>query len=568
MCIFAHPLTNLNYHMIMRKTFYLFFVLFCYIAAAQSTPEEIIISNKLKDLTKPNIDLKQKEASLLQLKAESEKLGYDLGILISGDYLMLLYGASQRHQEGLALGEQLKKVAKGKKDTHGYIADIYRQNALTLGELGLNDACLKDLKKAINYTKDIKDRNIRVYQLSTCYLNMGLHYSLKRFENKKLRDSLLYTYKKSLEFAEQINDSSKAIDKNTKYGNIAFIKMRLGIFYLEESNIKGSLELAEKHLMDGLKIYQDKKYNMPVDNKMMMLNQVSWLYMEKKEYEKSIEYAKQALELEKRFRQPYHRVESFEFLADCYREVNQKEKSKFYMEKYTFLKDSLADVDRTNANTTMKKLVAEADSDHKESSKKQWIITAVLALIAVGCTLIVWRRRNKILRKNYEQMIDKLKKEQSTQSLNTDPYNEEMETISAETEIDDEQSYSLNKNVISSQTEARILKRLETFEKSEKFLRKDLTVSLLASQLKTNSKYLSEIIKSNKSLSFSDYINNLKINYIVHKLYNEPKYRGYKISYLAEACGYASSQVFVLAFKKINGVTPSYFIQNLNDEHL
>ncbi|REC80081.1 hypothetical protein DRF60_03620 [Chryseobacterium elymi] len=530
----------------MRKTFYFFFILFYYIAIAQTSPEETIISNKLRDLTKPNIDQKQKEASLLQLKAESEKLGYDLGILISGDYLMILYGESNRHQEGLALGEQLKKVAKGKKDTHGYIADIYRMNALALGYLGLNEACLKDLKKALSYAKDIKDRNTRVYQLSTCYLNMGLHYNLKQFEDKNIRDSLLYTYKKSLELAKQINDDSKRVRKDLKYDQIAFIEMRLGMFYLNESNyIKESLELAEKYLMDGLKIYQDKKYNMPIVNKMMMLNQVSWLYMEKKEYEKSIEYAKQALELEKRFREPYHRVESFEFLADCYREVNEKEKSKFYMEQYTFLKDSLSLADKTNANITMKKLVAETDSEHKENSKKQWIMTGVLALIAGGCTLIVWKRRNKALLKKYEHIIEKLKKEPTAQKKQTNV---------------------TKRGEISNETEERIINQLEIFENSEEFLRKDLTIGLLSSQLNTNSKYLSEIIKNKKSHNFSSYINYLKINYIVHKLYNEPKYRDYKISHLAEICGYASPQAFFVAFKKINEVTPAYFIQKLNEK--
>ncbi|MEI3789383.1 MULTISPECIES: helix-turn-helix domain-containing protein [unclassified Chryseobacterium] len=529
----------------MRKTLYLFLVLFNYIVSAQSTAEETIISNKLRDLTKPNIDRKYKEASLLQLKAESEKLGYDLGILISGDYLMLLYGESNRHQEGLALGEQLKKVAKGKKDTHGYIADIYRMNALALGYLGLNDACLKDLKKALNYAKDIKDRNTRVYQLSTCYLNMGLHYNLKRFEDKSLRDSLLYTYEKSLELAKQINDNSKAIRKDVKYDQIAFTEMRLGIFYLEQNNIKGSLELAEKYLIDGLKIYQDKKYNLSPFNKIMILNQVSWLYMEKKEYVKSIEYAIEALELEKRYREPYHRVESFEFLADCYSEINEKKKSKFYMNEYTYLKDSLADVDRTHANITMKKLVTKLDSEQKQSSNKQWLITGIIALIAGGCTLIAWKRRSKALLRKYEQMIKKLREEPTEQK---------------------KQSIITKKGEISNETEERIIKQLDTFEDSEEFLRKDLTIGLLSSQLNTNSKYLSEIIKNKKSHNFSSYINYLKINYIVHKLYNEPKYRDYKISYLAEICGYSSPQAFFVAFKKINEVTPAYFIQKLNED--
>jgi YesN/AraC family two-component response regulator len=53
----------------------------------------------------------------------------------------------------------------------------------------------------------------------------------------------------------------------------------------------------------------------------------------------------------------------------------------------------------------------------------------------------------------------------------------------------------------------------------------------LAAQLNTNTKYLSEAIKNNRSQNFNNYINNLRINYIVHKLYNDPKYREYKISW-------------------------------------
>ena len=89
----------------------------------------------------------------------------------------------------------------------------------------------------------------------------------------------------------------------------------------ESDNNKGSLALAEKYLLLGLDIYEDKKYNLPVINKTTMLNQVSWLYMEKKEYQKSIDFAKRALELEKLSRNPGNRVESYEFLATSYLEL-------------------------------------------------------------------------------------------------------------------------------------------------------------------------------------------------------------------------------------------------------
>ena len=162
-------------------------------------------------------------------------------------------------------------------------------------------------------------------------------------------------------------------------------------------------------------------------------------------------------------------------------------------------------------------------------------------------------------------MIVKLKKDET---VLPEENIEETEDHEVEPESNNDSQAVNNKNTIPADTKIRILKGLAAFEKSEKFLKKDLTISSLAAQLNTNTKYLSEAIKNNRSENFSNYINSLRINYIVHKLYNDPKYREYKISYLAEECGYASSQVFVIAFKKINGLTPSYFIQNLKDDQV
>lgn len=556
----------------MKKFFYLLYLFFsfCSVTAQEKLDSEEIIIEKLNYLKKNqnSLDPKKQETMLLQLKATSEKLDFEKGIFLSGDYLMTAYNKQDKNTEIVELANQLKELSQNKEqDPTGVLSSIYRKNALALMYLGLDDASKKDVETAIRYAKTIGNPDRKFFRLTQSYMDLFSHYKNKnaQSENKSTKDSILYYLNKSLNTAEKIKDNNGDISNDMKYAEIIYTYMAKGIFYLEYSDEeKGNLELAETNLLKAEKI-SNTKNSLAAREEAVLLNQLSWLYMEKKDFQKSIDYANLALQLEKKESRPTARVESFEFLATCYMEIGDKEKSKFYMQKYTFLKDSLNIANRKNADVTLKKTVAEVDKNYKEYSKKQWIIAGILSLIAAIAIIIYWRRRNKILRKTYEQMIDKLENEQSTQLLNTDLYDEETAPIS-ETEIDDEQSHSLSKNLISSRTEARILKRLETFEKSEKFLRKDLTVGLLASQLNTNSKYLSEIIKNNKSQSFSNYINNLKINYILLKLYNDPKYRGYKISYLAEACGYASPQVFVLAFKKITGVTPSYFIQSLEEE--
>ncbi|WP_143885351.1 helix-turn-helix domain-containing protein [Chryseobacterium binzhouense] len=67
-------------------------------------------------------------------------------------------------------------------------------------------------------------------------------------------------------------------------------------------------------------------------------------------------------------------------------------------------------------------------------------------------------------------------------------------------------------------------------------------------------------------MTFNTYINDLKIIYIIHKLYENKQYREFKINYLAEESGFSSPKVFVTAFKKLTGVTPSYYITNLKKD--
>ncbi|NHQ79773.1 AraC family transcriptional regulator, partial [Elizabethkingia miricola] len=50
-------------------------------------------------------------------------------------------------------------------------------------------------------------------------------------------------------------------------------------------------------------------------------------------------------------------------------------------------------------------------------------------------------------------------------------------------------------------------------------------------------------------------------NYILEKLNNDPRYRKYKISILAEEAGFSSHSMFTTNFKSITGISPSEFVK-------
>ncbi|WP_312324743.1 AraC family transcriptional regulator [Soonwooa sp.] len=121
--------------------------------------------------------------------------------------------------------------------------------------------------------------------------------------------------------------------------------------------------------------------------------------------------------------------------------------------------------------------------------------------------------------------------------------------------------------LISKEKEDEILQKLDELEKSDRFLNKEMSLAVLAGQLETNTKYLSEIINKYKGNNFNLYINELRVNYIAYMLKTDPIYLNYKVSYLAEVSGFSSHSAFTTVFKSITGMSPNAYIQQINQSN-
>lgn len=188
------------------------------------------------------------------------------------------------------------------------------------------------------------------------------------------------------------------------------------------------------------------------------------------------------------------------------------------------------------------------------SSNRNMNITAVfmysiVLILIIAAFLFYHRKKHSLQQNSYDHFTSTLKIQSNDFNLDD----------ASETQT----KYSI---IISEETSNAILKKIIKFENSEKFLRKDINLTWLSNHLNTNTKYLSEVIKTHSNKNFNNYINGLRIAYITKKLYEDPVYREYKISYLSKECGFASPQVFVIAFKKEKNVTPSYFIEQLKNQ--
>jgi len=92
------------------------------------------------------------------------------------------------------------------------------------------------------------------------------------------------------------------------------------------------------------------------------------------------------------------------------------------------------------------------------------------------------------------------------------------------------------------------------------FLKSDLNIQMLAKELNTPSKYISQVINLKLNKSFSSYINEQRIEYAKKILLNEGLNK-YNISGIGLKSGFRSNSQFYNSFKKYTALTPTDFVK-------
>lgn len=125
-----------------------------------------------------------------------------------------------------------------------------------------------------------------------------------------------------------------------------------------------------------------------------------------------------------------------------------------------------------------------------------------------------------------------------------------------------EENFKIVKNVPQESLEV-LLPGLEKFEREKKFLEKEWKQVDLAVYLKTNVQYVKLLIQQYRHKNYSQYMNDLKIEYVLNLLEREGKYRRYTNAALAKEGGFQHTDKFVKAFKKRTGKKILEYIEEL-----
>ena len=197
-----------------------------------------------------------------------------------------------------------------------------------------------------------------------------------------------------------------------------------------------------------------------------------------------------------------------------------------------------------------------------------WICIAAILICIIVFLSIHFHKRKKKSEIEFQKIIKKIEDNQQ-KMLSSDlnkPETSKATLVSQKAESSIISDISEKADItISEKKEKEILENLQKFEIGEDFNNKNFTLNNLSTILGANSYYTSQIIKQHKHKNFNNYINSLRVNYIVEKLYNDSKYRNFKIGALSEMVGFSSQSRFAEAFKKEFGMSPSEFISKLNE---
>jgi AraC-like DNA-binding protein len=230
-----------------------------------------------------------------------------------------------------------------------------------------------------------------------------------------------------------------------------------------------------------------------------------------------------------------NKIAIFNILADLYNSSNKIDSafkySKLALDKLKILNESKTEANKNHYLYDFDQIKKVNDSiiNKEIKTKINLIITFLLItilIITIGLYLL------------------KKEKKRSSENLTTT-----------------KKDYSINLEL-----EEMILMELENFEISEIYLDSTFNINKLAKQLNTNTSYLSSIINEKKGKTYKQYITKLRMNYLLNLINKESKYRKYTVEALGNKIGYTNASSFSRSFKNFTGLSPSEYLNSLNND--
>lgn len=205
-------------------------------------------------------------------------------------------------------------------------------------------------------------------------------------------------------------------------------------------------------------------------------------------------------------------------------------------------------IDKTNKDYHIPKILQEKEKiitdlniQNKNTARLNWWILFFLFISVISLFYYVNRQRK--FKKRFKNLIN------------------QQEVKKTKNEKDNSIKSGISITIIED-----ILGQLDLFEKKKDYLKSNISLNEMAKRFGTNSTYLSKVINLKKDKNFSQYINDLRIDYSIEQFESNPKFRKYTIKAISGECGFKNAESFSKAFYKKWGIYPSYYLKQLDNK--
>ncbi|MFC7525802.1 tetratricopeptide repeat protein [Parapedobacter sp. GCM10030251] len=406
-------------------------------------------------------------------------------------------------------------------------------------ETGLFSAGRRYIEKGLDVIKRVGNAEAANQFKGQCFQELGFY----DLEEKQYNNAIIQ-FRKAEPFLVDLADSlvrNFALAQNDE---------RLGLCYLE----LGDIDSARFYYNRALAL-ERRASGADTPVKGFIYNGLGRIHLADKHYEQADSCFQHALVIAEATGLPNLKMSVYKNLATYYQLTDNDEASRRYNEKYlSQIQENTAKHKRYADN-----LFAQVQRQlvNATASKRALGVTTAALLTVLGLGMGIYVRKQRKDHQRYKTIIETLKN-----GATHVPTNEQV--ITAEqtvTSVADRE-----RDIMPESTKRELLKKLERFESTQQFTDRNISIAVLAGKMKTNTKYLSYIINNCRHKDFNSYVNELRINYIISKMNEDDRYLNYKISYLAEECGFATHSQFATVFKNITGLSPSAFMGYLKKD--
>ena len=503
---------------------------------------------------------------IASLEATERKSKSTVEILAGGyDLAGYTFHTAGAYDLALEYYQKAEKVAR----IFGFM-DLLRVVYNNLSSLYLYE--LKDREAGLAYLKaalSIAEERHQIRSLGMLNTNLGVFYNSDGNKVAARRH-----YKKAISYLSQANDSDGL-------GN-AF----LGLAQLDygQGDLEGArayIEMSIAHAGGDCYWCWDAHYTM---------GDILWA---EKKYGQARERIERGRKVAEKFGEAEGALDGIFLLAKLEDHLGNWEKASLLFKKGLRSKDSLQDIWNINkiaeiqAANELSKLYWEKGIlleekellDSKVSfQKKSLALIAALLFLAVisGASIYISRRQ---LRRSNQKLVEKnrllIEKNIRDHSKRDASKPSALNAVAASPSgIDrpngENPESNAGENATSTEAdlnpaEENLVEKIRAvFEKEEVFMEDELTLASLAQKLNTNTTYLSNVINQTYGKGFRRVVNEYRVQRVL-ECFERGEFRTLTIFAIAQKAGFKSKSSFNSAFLQYTGVTPTFYIKNLEE---